>query len=72
MNPIENIFNRIREKLTDDAITRQIKRENFEKFSAHIKRTFAEFPVEETDKTVDRMQKSMKLITKSCGKRIKY
>ena len=27
VNPIENIFNRIREKLTEDAITHQIKQE---------------------------------------------
>ena len=72
VNPIENTFNRIREKLTEDAITHQIKRENFEEFSARVKRTFAEFPVEELDKTIDSMQKRMKLITKNCGKRIKY
>ena len=70
MNPTENIFNRIREKLTEDAITHQIKRENFEEFSAHVKRPFAEFPVEKMDKIIDSMQKQMKLITKSCGKRI--
>ena len=70
MSPIENIFNRIREKLTEDAITHQIKRGNFEEFSACVKRTFAEFPVEEMDKIIDSMQKRMKLITKNCGKRI--
>ena len=32
VNPIENIFNRIREKLTEDAITHQIKRENLKSF----------------------------------------
>ena len=72
LNPIENIFNRIREKLTKDAITHQIKQENFEEFSASVKRTFIEFPVEELDKTIASMQKRMKLITKNCGKRIKY
>ena len=41
VNPIKNIFNGIREKLTQDAITHQIKRENFEEFSACAKRTFA-------------------------------
>ena len=71
MNPIENIFNRIREKLTEDTITHQNKRENFEEFSVRVKRTFAEFPVEEMDKTIDNMQKRMKLITRSCVKRIK-
>ena len=72
VNPIENIFNRIREKLTEDAITHQIKRENFEEFSARVKRTFVEFPVEEMDKTIASTQKQMKLITKNCGKRVKY
>ena len=72
VNPIENIFNRIRKKLAEDAITHQIKRENFEEFSTRVKRTFEEFPVEEMEKTIDSMQKRMRLITKNCGKRIKY
>ena len=72
VNPIENIFNRIRKKLAEDAITHQIKRENFEEFSIRVKRTFEEFPVEEMEKTIDSMQKRMRLITKNCGKRIKY
>ena len=62
MNPIENICYIIREKLTEDAITHQIKRKNFEEFSVRVKETFAEFPVEEMDKTIDSMQKRMKLI----------
>ena len=72
MTPIENIFNRIREKLTEDAITHQIKRENFEKFSVRVKRRFAEFLVEKMDKTIDIMQKRMKLIARSRGKKIQY
>ena len=72
VNHIENIFNRICEKLTEDSITHQNKRKNFEEFSARVKRTFAEFPVEKMDKTIDTTQKRMKLTTKSCGKRIKY
>ena len=73
---IENIFNQIREKVTEDSIVHQVQPENFEEFSieeiAHVKRTFEEFPVEEIDKTIDSMQKRMKLITSSCGKRIKH
>ena len=72
VNPIEITCNRIREKLTEDVITHQIKREDFEEFSARVKRNFAESPVKEMDKTIDSMQKRMKLITKSCNKRIKY
>ena len=72
VNPIEITCNRIGEKLTEDVITHQIKREDFEEFSARVKRNFAESPVKEMDKTIDSMQKRMKLITKSCNKRIKY
>ena len=72
VNPIKKEFNRIRQKLTEDAITLQIKRENFEEFSACVKRTFAEFPVEKMDKTIGSMQKQIKLIAKNCGERIKY
>ena len=45
VNPIENIFNQNHEKLTEDAITYQIKRKNFEDFPARVERTFTEFPV---------------------------
>ena len=68
----KKIFNRIREKLTEDTITHQIKQENFEEFSARVERTFAEFQVEKMDKTTGSMQKRIKLIIKSFGKRIKY
>ena len=43
VNPIENIFNRICENLTEDAITHQIKRENFVEYSVCVKRTFESF-----------------------------
>ena len=72
LSPIENIFNRIREKSTEDAIMSQIKRKNFKEFPASIKRAFAEFPVEEMVKTIDSIQKRMKLVATSCGKIIKY
>ena len=51
-------------------ITHQIKQENFEEFSACVKRTFAEFPAKVMEKTIDIMQRGMKLITNSCRKRI--
>ena len=51
-------------------ITHQIKQENFEEFSARVKRTFAEFPAKVMEKTIDIMQRGMKLITNSCRKRI--
>lgn len=50
----------------------QIKRKNFKEFPASIKRAFAEFPVEEMVKTIDSIQKRMKLVATSCGKIIKY
>ena len=39
VNPIENIFKRIREKLIEDAITHQIKRENVRELSTCVKKT---------------------------------
>ena len=49
-----------------------LTKSNKKEFSTRVKRTFAEFPVEEIDKAIDSMQKGTKLITKNCGKRIKY
>ena len=59
MSPVENTFNRIFHKLTKDAITQQVNRENFEEFSVRVKRNFAEFPVDEMEKIIDTMQKRM-------------
>ena len=67
VNAIKNIFNRIRENLIEDPIMNRIKRENFKEFSAQVKRTFAEFPVEGMVKTIDSMQKRIKPIPRSCG-----
>ena len=41
VNPIENICYITREKLTEDAITHQIKQKNFEEISVLVKGTFA-------------------------------
>ena len=42
VNPIENIFNRIREKLTEDAITHQIKQERvFYSCKKNFRRVFS-------------------------------
>ena len=72
LNPIENMFNVVLCKLHEDALTKEIKRENFEEFFARVKHTLGTFPQECIDRTIELLPKRIKLIWKGKGLRTKY
>ena len=72
LNPIENIFHLIRNKLKEDALTNEITHETYEEFSERIVKTFMEFPVALINKTIDSMPKRLAMVVKSKGDRTKY
>ena len=72
INPIENVFNVIREHLKKDAFENEIKKESFEEFSVRVKASLLQFPSDIIDKTVDSMMKRMNQIKKGKGHCIKY
>ena len=45
LNRIENIFHIVKKKLHQDALEMKIEREDFDEFSARIKRTLESVPV---------------------------
>lgn len=72
LNPIENIFHLVKRKLHDDACDRNITKENFNQFSARVKETIEQVPVDIIDKTIKSMTKRIPLIIKLKGQRTKY
>ena len=72
LNPIENIFNIVKKKLHDVALKNEIVRENFDEFSARIKRTLESVPVDTVDKTIISMNKRIDMVVSRKGQRIRY
>lgn len=72
VNPIENTFHSVKEKLRDDALSFKITHENFENFSERCKKTLLEFSVETIDRTIESMPKRIDCIIARRGQRIKY
>ena len=72
LNPIENIFHIVKKKLHQDALEMKIEREDFDEFSARVKRTLESVPVDVVDRTIRSMDKRIDLIVKRKGQRIRY
>ena len=72
LNPIENIFHQVKCKLGDDALERNIVKENFHQFSKRVKDTIESLPKEVIDRTIASKDKRIEQIIKSKGQRTKY
>ena len=72
LNPIENMFNNIRNELREEAIQKRITYENFEQFSARVKRTMEKYPLKTINKTIESMDTRMNMIIDGHGHRTKY
>ena len=72
MNPIEIVFNRVKDSLHHKAIERQITFEDAEKYAARVKRTLENTDISYIRKTIESMESRMLKITSVKRKRIKY
>ena len=72
LNPIENVFHIVKKKLHEEALEYEIKRENFEEFSARVKRTLESVPVDIIDRTILSMNKRIDMVVNRKGQRIRY
>ena len=72
MNPIENVVNYVRTKLHEESLNRHITFENFEEYSARVKKTLLLVTVEHINKTIESMDNRLSKVVKKGGKRIKY
>ena len=71
MKPIKNVLNYVRTKL-HESLSRNITFENFEEYSARVKKTLPSVPVEYINKTIESMNNRLSMVVKTGGKRIKY
>ena len=72
LNPTENIFHKVKRKFSDDALKRNIVKENFYHFSKRVKETIESLPKQVIDKTIASMDKITEQNIKSKGQRTKY
>ena len=72
LNPIENVLNYVRTKLHEESLNRNITFENFEEYSARVKKALLSVPVEYINKTIESMDNGLSMVVKKSGKRIKY
>jgi transposase len=72
LNPIENLFHLIKRQLNNDAIVRDIKRENFQEFSARVKSTILNFDNNVIDKIIESMSNRIEMVVNRKGSRIRY
>ena len=72
LNPIENMFHLVKEKLMEDAIETSIDFENWVDFCSRVSTTIKNFPTAILDKTIESMETRIDLVIKSKGERTKY
>ena len=72
INPIENFFNLIEQKVHSDAVACNITKETFEEFSSRVQQTILNYPIERVNKIIESMNKRMRLIIRNRGHRLKY
>ena len=72
VNPIENLFHSMREKLRQQALKQNITHETFREFSDRVTTSLNNFSIAEIDKTIESMNNRLQLIKQSNGQRIKY
>ena len=72
INPIENIFHLVKNKLDDEAIEKNIVSESMDEFEARVKQTLFQLPVSLVNNIIESMGKRMRKIIKAKGNRLKY
>ena len=72
LNPIENVFNLVRQQLGKDALQLEITYETYEQFCCRVKQTIENFSIDVINKTIESMPKRMELVIQGKGNRTKY
>lgn len=72
INPIENFFKLVKDRLTKDAITNNITWESFPDFSNRVRETILNMDKAVIDKIIEIMNKRMDLIISKKGGKTKY
>ena len=72
LNPIEKLFNLVEAHLNSQAIDNNIESETKEKFQQRVLNTLINFPPHIINKTIESMERRLKMIIACKGNRLKY
>ena len=72
LNPIENTFNLVEKKLSNDAVKYSIPKESYAKFFERVQNTLLSYPIQHIDNIIKSMQKITSLVIQSKTHRWKY
>ena len=72
LNPIENMFNEVRKKLSMQARDNRIMDESYEEFQTRVFETIKATPIDYINKTIESLHGRIGMVIRSKGKRIKY
>lgn len=72
LNPIENLFKRVKDLLHKQAVRRDIKYETYHDFKARVIDTLRNFSIAEHNKTIESMNKRIDMVIANKGDRTKY
>ena len=72
LNPIENMFHKVKDSLDKEALDKKIYKESFDEFKNRVLRCLGNIETEYINNTISSLPKRIKDIIKSKGKRIKY
>ena len=72
LNPIENFFHLVRRKLRQEALAKNIRRENYAAYCCRITKTIEGMSTQTIDNIIESMPKRLKDVVKLKGNRTKY
>jgi len=72
LNPIENFFSLVTKELRKQVIRSNLTRETFGEFSARVRSTMLDFPINKIDSIIGSMSKRVNLVIQRKGMRLKY
>ena len=72
LNPIENVFKLVGDKLRTDAVKYNISKETLQQFQARLIATIRSIPLETIDKTIESMDNRLSIILKNYGHKTRY
>ena len=72
LNPIENLFNQVRQSIKKDSLRRSITHETKEEFTQRVKGMLESFPVGRITRLIESMPKRIAMVLKAKGQRIRY
>ena len=72
LNPIENVFKLVGDKLRTDAVKYNISKETLQQFQARLIATIRSIPLETIDKTIESMVNRLSIILKDYGHKTGY